>query len=96
LRTLDGHPAEYKVFTTTWLGFGVNQARESYIKSLEDRYAETEAELPDPCLPKGLRTTLSGELISKRKPRTATLIGTGHFDGCLQLTHPLLGKDKPC
>ncbi|EAQ87961.1 hypothetical protein CHGG_04580 [Chaetomium globosum CBS 148.51] len=96
LRTLDGHPAEYKVFTTTWLGFGVNQARESYIKSLEDRYAETEAELPDPCLPKGLRTTLHGEVISKRKPRTATLIGTGHFDECLQLTHPLLGKDKPC
>ncbi|KAK3294714.1 nucleoside phosphatase family-domain-containing protein [Chaetomium fimeti] len=96
LRTLDGYPAEYKVFTTTWLGFGVNQARESYIKNLEDRYAETEAELPDPCLPKGLRTTLRGDLISKRQRGTPTLIGTGHFDECLQLTHPLLGKDKPC
>jgi len=96
LRTLDGYPAEYKVFTTTWLGFGVNQAREAYIKNLEDRYAESEAELPDPCLPKGLRTTLRGDPLRKRKPGTPTLIGTGHFDECLQLTYPLLGKDKPC
>ncbi|KAK4151353.1 nucleoside phosphatase family-domain-containing protein [Chaetomidium leptoderma] len=96
LRTLDGSPAEYKIFTTTWLGFGVNQARESYIKNLEERYAVTEAELPDPCLPKGLRTTLRGDLVGGRKRGTPTLIGTGHFDECLQLTYPLLGKDKPC
>jgi Golgi nucleoside diphosphatase len=98
LRTLDGHPAEYKVFTTTWLGFGVNQARESYVQNLEDRYADTEAELPDPCLPKGLRTTLRGDPVNQRNPNpgSPTLIGTGHFDECLQLTYPLLGKDEPC
>jgi Golgi nucleoside diphosphatase len=96
LRTLDGSPSEYKVFTTTWLGFGVNQARASYIKNLEDRYADTGAELPDPCLPKGLRTTLAGDPVGDRQSGTPTLIGTGHFDECLQLTYPLLGKDKPC
>ncbi|KAK4042805.1 nucleoside phosphatase family-domain-containing protein [Parachaetomium inaequale] len=98
LRTLDGYPAEYKVFTTTWLGFGVNQARESYVQNLGDRYAETGSEFPDPCLPKGLRTTLRGDPVSKRNPipGSPTLIGTGHFDECLQLTYPLLGKDMPC
>lgn len=96
LRTLDGSPTEYKVFTTTWLGFGVNQARESYIKNLEDRYTNAEAELPDPCLPKGLRTSLRGDLIGDKKRGTPTLVGTGQFEECLQLTHPLLGKDKPC
>lgn len=96
LRTLDGSPSEYKVFTTTWLGFGVNQAREAYILNLEERYAETDIELPDPCLPKGLRTTLRGEQIGDRKRSIPTLIGTGQFEECLQLTYPLLGKDKPC
>jgi Golgi nucleoside diphosphatase len=96
LRTLDGSPSEYKVFTTTWLGFGVNQARESYIKNLENGYADTEVELPDPCLPKGLRTTLRGDPAGRRSPGTPTLVGTGQFEECLQLTYPLLGKDKPC
>ncbi|KAL2140082.1 hypothetical protein VTI28DRAFT_4261 [Corynascus sepedonium] len=96
LRTLDGYPAEYRVFTTTWLGFGVNQAREAYVKTLLERYAETEVELPDPCLPKGLRTTLHGDPLKRRERDTPALIGTGQFDECLQMTYPLLGKDKPC
>ncbi|KAH6635219.1 nucleoside phosphatase family-domain-containing protein [Chaetomium sp. MPI-SDFR-AT-0129] len=96
MRTLDGYPAEYKVFTTTWLGFGVNQARAAYIQNLEDRYAESEGELPDPCLPMGLRTTRLGEPLKQRATGAPTLIGTGHFGECLQLTYPLLGKDKPC
>ncbi|KAK4176997.1 nucleoside phosphatase family-domain-containing protein [Triangularia setosa] len=96
LRTLDGSPVEYKVFTTTWLGFGVNQARESYVESLEDLYPSTSSELPDPCLPKGLRTTLDGVPVTTLKPKNTTLIGTGHFDECLRKTYPLLGKDKPC
>ncbi|KAK0745133.1 nucleoside phosphatase family-domain-containing protein [Apiosordaria backusii] len=96
LRTLDGSPVEYKVFTTTWLGFGVNQARESYVESLEDLYPTSSSELPDPCLPKGLRTTLDGIPVTTPKPGNTTLIGTGAFDECLKKTYPLLGKDKPC
>ena len=95
LRTLDGSPAEHKVFTATWLGFGVNQARESYVENLQEQYG-TEAELPDPCLPKGLRTTPKGDPVKGTKPGNPTLVGTGAFDECVKGTYPLLGKDKPC
>ncbi|PQE13759.1 Golgi apyrase protein [Rutstroemia sp. NJR-2017a BVV2] len=99
MRTLDGHPAEYKVFTTTWLGFGVNQARERYIKSLMDAsYTNDDKELLDPCLPAGLETTLKGDLVTdSKKPGTEPiLLGTGQFDKCLASTYPLLDKDAPC
>ncbi|KAK4109919.1 hypothetical protein N656DRAFT_791455 [Canariomyces notabilis] len=96
LRTLDGSPAEHRVFTTTWLGFGVNQARQSYVSKLEEQYATSDGELPDPCLPKGLRTTLKGDPVYDSKSGIPILVGTGSFDECLKKTHPLLGKDKPC
>jgi len=97
LRTLDGSPSEYRVFTTTWLGFGVNRARESYVEQLKEQYAHSESgELPDPCMPKALRTTLDGMPVRKAKSGNLTLIGTGAFDECLRRTNPLLGKDKPC
>lgn len=96
MRTLDGECSEYKVFTATWLGFGVNQARESYVKKLIDSYDPAAKEIPDPCLPKGLRTTTSGDLVESAKPTSLTLLGTGDFTSCLKQTHPLLGKDAPC
>lgn len=97
LRTLDGSPAEYKVFTATWLGFGVNQARESYLKNLQELYAPSKSgEIPDPCMPKSLRTTLDGKEAPKGRSTKPTLVGTGAFDECLKMTYPLLGKDKPC
>lgn len=97
LRTLDGLPSEYKVFTTTWLGFGVNRAREAYVNSLKEQYADSKSdELPDPCMPKTLRTTLEGTPVRKPKSGEVTLVGTGKFDECLRQTYPLLGKEKPC
>ncbi|OAA68361.1 nucleoside diphosphatase [Niveomyces insectorum RCEF 264] len=66
LRTLDGDPAEHRVFTATWLGLGVNKARESYVETLVERHHETLAlggAIPDPCLPKGLRTTFDGTIV---------------------------------
>ncbi|EGS21535.1 nucleoside diphosphatase-like protein [Thermochaetoides thermophila DSM 1495] len=96
LRTLDGSSLEYKVFTATWLGFGVDRARESYIKTLEEYYEPFEGELPDPCLPRGLRITVDGNPATQSQPRKPTLLGTGVFDECLRRTYPLLGKDKPC
>ncbi|KAK0722278.1 nucleoside phosphatase family-domain-containing protein [Lasiosphaeria miniovina] len=97
MRTIDGSASEYKVFTATWLGFGVNQARESYVQSLRELYTPSaENELPDPCMPKGLRTTLDGDQVGGHRTDVLTLLGTGAFDECLKLTHPLLGKDKPC
>lgn len=96
MRTLDGERSEYKVFTATWLGFGVNQARESYVKKLVDTYDSAAKEIPDPCLPKGLRTTTSGEPAESDKSTGLTLLGTGDFTSCLKQTYPLLGKDAPC
>ncbi|KAL1874369.1 hypothetical protein VTK73DRAFT_395 [Phialemonium thermophilum] len=97
LRALNGTPREYKVFTATWLGFGVNQAREAYVKALLDAYATpNNEEIPDPCMPKGLRTNVHGETVEKHDSKHLTLLGTGNFDECLRKTYPLLGKDAPC
>ncbi|KAJ9139057.1 Golgi apyrase [Coniochaeta hoffmannii] len=96
LRTLNGDPREYKVFTATWLGFGVNQARENYVKQLVDAYAAGAHEIPDGCMPKGLRTTLDGKVVDKANSKDVTLVGTGKFDECLLKTYPLLGKHVPC
>lgn len=96
MRTLDGQRSEYKVFTATWLGFGVNQAHESYVMKLVDTYEPDAKEIPDPCLPKGLRTTTSGEPVDNGKSTGLTLLGTGDFTSCLKHTYPLLGKDAPC
>ncbi|KAL8285960.1 hypothetical protein RB597_002845 [Gaeumannomyces tritici] len=96
LRTLDGQPAEHKVFTTTWLGFGVNQARERYVKSLVEGTSAGSSEIPDPCMPKGLRTTMHGEVVQGSASRNRTLIGTGLFNECEVKTRPLLNKDAPC
>ncbi|KAF5531904.1 golgi apyrase [Fusarium napiforme] len=96
MRTLDGSPSEYKVFTATWLGFGANQARSRYVERLQEHYnTDSTHELPDPCMPRGLRTTLDGEVVESRSDKTV-LVGTGKFDECLTVTYPLLGKDKPC
>ncbi|XP_044717833.1 GDA1/CD39 (nucleoside phosphatase) family domain-containing protein [Hirsutella rhossiliensis] len=99
MRHLDGSPEEYKVFTATWLGFGANKARTRYIESLQDSYDNSDKtqELPDPCMPRGLRTTLSGEpAVDSKTAHGQVLVGTGAFDECLRKTFPLLRKDAPC
>ncbi|CAM1511087.1 Fc.00g086000.m01.CDS01 [Cosmosporella sp. VM-42] len=97
MRNIDGSPAEHKVFTATWLGFGANKARERFVESLQDQYSKEPLELPDPCMPRGLRTTLAGEPIEdKKSSKEPGLVGTGKFDECLRETYPLLGKDAPC
>lgn len=92
MRTLDGIGSEYRVFVTTWLGFGVNQARDTYITNLvESAKAPASREIPDPCLPSGLKTAPE-----YGGPAPANLVGTGRFKECLAATYPLLGKDEPC
>lgn len=105
LRTIGGTSLEYKVFVTTWLGYGVNQARQRYVKALLDSSASKE--LPDPCLPAGLKidVTKDGTLLEppskddddEPKPKSAAhLLGTGKFSECLHQTYPLLEKEKEC
>ena len=99
MRTVGGAASEYKVFTTTWLGFGANQARERYVKELEDASPDAR-ELPDPCLPAGLRVKKNGDVIdpgsAEDEGMESTIVGTGQWDECLKKSYPLLEKDVPC
>ncbi|KAL8702840.1 MAG: hypothetical protein Q9201_003980 [Fulgogasparrea decipioides] len=101
LRTLDGASTEYRVFVTTWLEYGVNEARRKYIERLQEETGHSDSiELQDPCLPKGLTTTTKGDILlpgSKTVAgKTTSLVGTGNFKECLKKTFPLLDKEAPC
>ena len=101
LRTVDGKPLEYKVFTTTWLGFGVNQARQHFVESLQAPDGMKHSNiLEDPCLPRGLTTSTKGDIFlpgSKEvNGKVPYLKGTGDFEECLKKTYPLLEKDAVC
>ena len=99
MRTVNGQDAIYKVFATTWLGFGMHETRERYIQALvEATYTDDAKELIDPCLPSGLKTTLEGEEIEPGTDASSDtiLVGTGLFDECLKQVYPLLDKDAPC
>ncbi|MCJ1275692.1 Golgi apyrase [Puttea exsequens] len=101
MRTVDGTAAEYRVFTTTWLGFGVNEARKKYVGSLQEASAAMDSEiLQDPCLPEGLTTTVKGDVFLPGSDtvngHNSYLNGTGKFDECLMKTLPLLEKDHIC
>jgi Golgi nucleoside diphosphatase len=87
LRTLDGIEKEYRVFVSTWLGYGANEARRRYVQDLET-HSKTTNLLRDPCLPKDLRLPVVNP--------TATLLGTGSLSECLNLQTPLLAKDMDC
>lgn len=98
LRTIGGTQLEYRVFVTTWLEYGVNEARRRYIEALKESIPG-HRELPDPCLPIGLVETEDGEVLvpdSKEAKEGARFMGTGQFEECLKRTNPLLDKDAPC
>ena len=98
MRTVAGSVSEYKVFVTTWLGFGVHEARKRYVEALIKGATPVDGELPDPCLPIGLQITTKGDVLSPDKVlgEEPHLIGTGKFKECLSSTIPLLDKDAPC
>ncbi|KAJ5629494.1 hypothetical protein N7528_003151 [Penicillium herquei] len=96
LRNIDGSMQEHRVFVTSWLEFGVHEARRRFVEALQLAMGSNIPELPDPCLPSGLRTTLDGKMVPSDAVGTTTLIGTGRFDECLRQTFPLLDKNAPC
>ncbi len=70
LRLLGGQEIHHKVFVTTWLGYGTNQARERYVGQAiseyesnlafdDDELSQENHRIPDPCLPKNLELTES-------------------------------------
>jgi Golgi apyrase len=89
IRTLNGHDHKWKVFVSTWLGFGANEARDRYSSLLSaDSH---EKHINDPCLPK------NAELDFKNKNGTKfEFQGTGDFEECLKNMYPLLRKGLPC
>jgi Golgi apyrase len=96
LRTVDGVQQEYRVFVTTWLGFGANEARRRYTESLIERQGGKGITIiHDPCLPTGATTFSIDEDLSVTE-KNPQLIGAGDFRQCLKDTFPLLDKDAPC
>ena len=105
LRLLDGHDINHKVFVTTWLGYGTNQARERYAAQLINEYEASrtlsadEEHIDDPCLPKDLvltNTPVQPEGVSAHAKTPHRFVGTGSWEQCLSKSLPLLNKDAPC
>lgn len=98
LRLLGGDEIRHRVFVTTWLGYGTNQARERYVDKAISEVPANGEELPvvpDPCLPANL-THREKHLDPKTGATSRTLLGTGSFPKCLAATEPLLNKNAPC
>ncbi|KAH9005038.1 nucleoside phosphatase family-domain-containing protein [Lactarius hatsudake] len=105
-----GEEISHKVFVTTWLGYGTNQARERYvgqaIRQHEHSLPSSADESPpitdvieDPCLPKDLtliESPVFPEPSEGPEQKSRTLHGTGSFDRCLAETSSLLNKSAPC
>ena len=107
LRLLGGEEIVHKVFVTTWLGYGTNQARERYVAQAINTFESDRPTNPDPssdiildpCLPKDLKLVgqpLQSSPASHHSKQPHTLVGTGSFEQCLERTSPLLNKDAPC
>ncbi len=106
LRLLNGNDIHHKVFVTTWLGYGTNQARERYAGQLINEYeasrtlsTESEEHIDDPCLPKDLvitNTPVQPANVSTHAMTPHQFVGTGSWERCLLKTLPLLNKDAPC
>ena len=107
LRLLGGEEIHHKVFVTTWLGYGTNQARERYVgKIITENDASLHGDededhlVHDPCLPKDLELTEAP--VHATSPATAHLskphrmVGTGSFEQCMKKTASLLSTTKPC
>lgn len=107
LRLLGGEEVIHRVFVTTWLGYGTNQARERYVAQAIGAFESNRTANPDPssdtildpCLPKDLELVgqpLQSPSASQHSNQSHTLVGTGSFEQCLEKTSPLLNKDAPC
>lgn len=110
LRLLGGEEIHHKVFVTTWLGYGTNQARERYVGKAISEFEETRPEVDeedegqddvvsDPCLPKDLELFESPVHTQPASPHMQLkhkLVGTGSFEQCLKKTSSLLNKNMPC
>ncbi|KAI0306672.1 nucleoside phosphatase family-domain-containing protein [Multifurca ochricompacta] len=109
LRLIGGEEISHKVFVTTWLGYGTNQARERYVGQVIRRHERSRPSLvdgspvldviEDPCLPRDLTLVESPVYAgpsTAHEQKAHTLHGVGSFERCLKETSPLLNKTVPC
>eukprot|EP01135_Chromosphaera_perkinsii_P003246 Nk52_evm21s239 gene=Nk52_evmTU21s239 len=89
---------KYRLYVTTYLGYGANKARERYKEHValneKPRMVGNDkiAEYPDPCLPVGYEDdTTNEEGIIKQRFK-----GSGDFKECKKKLTPLLLKKAPC
>ncbi|KAI5952567.1 hypothetical protein KGF54_003434 [Candida jiufengensis] len=84
---------EYNVYSDSFLGFGMFQARNRYFKALVDSddkdeqyhyWGFTKSPITDPCIPKGFTTS---EFINDR---SYDFIGESNFEKCLTNIFPVL------
>lgn len=92
----------YRVYVTTFLGYGGNAARKRYEKSLVNITKDSDesvrsgtgmtfsSPILDPCLPRGLKDSIT---VSKKE---VFLRGSGNFDKCQGQLKPLLNLSVPC
>ncbi|KAJ3258986.1 Golgi apyrase [Boothiomyces macroporosus] len=85
IRYQDGSQAIHKVFVTSFLGYGVNQARMKYVKSLLDNATTEYRNTTDPCLPVGLQVRTK-----------VNITGSGSFEKCYSAITPILEKSQEC
>jgi Golgi nucleoside diphosphatase len=104
LRLLNGEEIKHKVFVTTWLGYGTNQARERYVGKAISEFEASRGSgdsdiVLDPCLPKDLQLTESPVLTQSSTAHPSQphrLKGTGSFEQCMRQSASLLNKTAPC
>lgn len=99
----------YRVYVSTFLGFGANSARDRYESWLRVNHTTTlamvgknesqirgtthENAIPDPCLPVDMSDTLQ---TSPKDGTTYHVRGTGDYYQCRELLLPLLNRTVPC
>lgn len=97
LRLLDGTDVDHSVFVTTWLGYGTNQARDRYMKSLIDEevsHHKVQPSASDPVIVKD--SCLPTSLVLASGHSGYSVQGTGDFRDCMSRLSPLLNKNAPC
>ncbi len=83
IRRGNGKEEIHKIFVSTFLGFGANQARVRYLQKYTN---PSQSQWSDPCLTKGLNI-VAGNLVVN---------GTGNFEDCFSKVTPLLNMDMAC
>ena len=81
-------PRTFKLYVTTYLGYGANSARKRYLNTLVATASSPSQPLVDPCLLAGSEEKLDGGDWVVR--------GSGEYERCRELLMPLLNKTVSC